>query len=426
MQAQSQVWIVDDAAGPGVDFVGLQAGIDGASDGDILLVKSGVYPGFHVLGKGLTITGDTSALIAISSGSSVRGLGPAQHVVLQRLGLLQGPHASATVLAAEGLVIKNCAGSVWIGDLEVAGGNGTLGTFSNPGIAHGSFGIAIENASAVVLESVVVRGGHGADLEDEDVSHFPGSGASAARAQGATLVAHACQFRGGDGGHNLDTDPAPGGAGGHGLHVLVGSAHVAGSLLAGGKGGFGGDEGGFGGGCGGGGNGGDGLRIEGPAASASTLDLSASGGTPGGGGLGGCSPGSPGLPIRVVAGGSHVPLAGPSIDLALPSPLREGEPAHVGFAAAAGWHGWIAYSATPAAVELPGWIGVLVLAPPAVLVPLGVLPAGGSSSIPFTPGELGAGIESVLLRAQVVALDPATLQVTLGAPSALVLLDAGL
>ena len=58
LSAQS-VWTVDDSGG--ADFTDLQAAVDAASSGDVLLVAAGVYGNVAVLGKGLTILGDGAA-----------------------------------------------------------------------------------------------------------------------------------------------------------------------------------------------------------------------------------------------------------------------------------------------------------------------------------------------------------------------------
>ncbi|TAJ18438.1 MAG: hypothetical protein EPO68_07855 [Planctomycetota bacterium] len=423
-----QVWIVDDDGGAGVDFTSIQAAIEAAADGDTVLVKEGDYAGFHVFAKALAIVGEKDASIAVGGGSSVRGLAASQHVVLRGLGALHGSSADAqaATLATEALVIKNCAGSVWVEGATIEGGYATVGTYAFPSGAAGALALEIENAASVVLAALVVRGSSGSDLDDEFVTPNPGWGASAVRATNSQIAVHGCDLRGGHGGSNTDTDSSPGGAGAHGLHMIGGSAHIAGSKLAGGYGGFGGD-GGFFGSCGSGGSGGDGLRVEGATASAETLDCTLVAGNAGPGGWdssGPCSPGAPGLAVRVLGGAQYAALAGRAVGLALPSPLRELESAHAGVSGAPGSIAWLAYAGAPAQLELAGLVGVLALAPPVVLLPLGALPASGAIAVPFTPLDLGAGVEAALVRAQAVALDPVTLTATLGAPASVVLLDA--
>lgn len=42
LAAQGQVWVVDAASGPGTDFVDIGGAVLSASDGDTILVRSGV------------------------------------------------------------------------------------------------------------------------------------------------------------------------------------------------------------------------------------------------------------------------------------------------------------------------------------------------------------------------------------------------
>ena len=59
--AQGQVWVVDDSGG--ADFTTIQAGIDAAGEGDILLVNAGTYSGIRhvqlrfVRGEGSMLVG---------------------------------------------------------------------------------------------------------------------------------------------------------------------------------------------------------------------------------------------------------------------------------------------------------------------------------------------------------------------------------
>lgn len=51
-------WIVDDVAGPGVDFASLPQAVAAVSSGDTLMVRAGHYQPFHVSDKALTILGE--------------------------------------------------------------------------------------------------------------------------------------------------------------------------------------------------------------------------------------------------------------------------------------------------------------------------------------------------------------------------------
>ena len=55
--AQSQVWIVDDSLAAPADFATVQEAVDAATDGDIVLVRPGLYPSFTIDGKSLRVVG---------------------------------------------------------------------------------------------------------------------------------------------------------------------------------------------------------------------------------------------------------------------------------------------------------------------------------------------------------------------------------
>ncbi|MCI0589224.1 MAG: hypothetical protein L0323_20610 [Planctomycetes bacterium] len=54
-------WVVDDNAGPGVNFTDLPPAVAAAADGDILLVQPGTYSHFTLTGKGLRILGSDAS-----------------------------------------------------------------------------------------------------------------------------------------------------------------------------------------------------------------------------------------------------------------------------------------------------------------------------------------------------------------------------
>lgn len=67
--ASADVIVVDAVGGAGADFTALQPAIDAAADGDILLVRDGLYEPFSIAGKGLVITADAGATIRLDPGS---------------------------------------------------------------------------------------------------------------------------------------------------------------------------------------------------------------------------------------------------------------------------------------------------------------------------------------------------------------------
>ena len=65
----------------------IQAAVDAATDGDLILVKDtgSPYASFTVDGKGLTVIGDTGNRPVLLGSAFIRNLGPDQRVVLRRL-----------------------------------------------------------------------------------------------------------------------------------------------------------------------------------------------------------------------------------------------------------------------------------------------------------------------------------------------------
>ena len=55
--------------GPGEIFTTIQAAVDAASDGDLILVEPGSYPEFRVDGKDLSIVGDAGTFTVLESAS---------------------------------------------------------------------------------------------------------------------------------------------------------------------------------------------------------------------------------------------------------------------------------------------------------------------------------------------------------------------
>ncbi|MEM7517688.1 MAG: hypothetical protein AAF368_12300, partial [Planctomycetota bacterium] len=83
--ALADVLVVDQANGPGTDFVVLQEAIDFAMPGDALLIRAGTYPGFY-LDKGISLIGQGG--VTVDEGSLVRWVDASQLVVLADLNLV--------------------------------------------------------------------------------------------------------------------------------------------------------------------------------------------------------------------------------------------------------------------------------------------------------------------------------------------------
>src|SRR5262245_40132899 len=55
------VFVVAPSPGPGVFSTRIQDAVNAAADGDVVLVKSGSYPGFLAFGKSLTVVAEDGA-----------------------------------------------------------------------------------------------------------------------------------------------------------------------------------------------------------------------------------------------------------------------------------------------------------------------------------------------------------------------------
>src|SRR5688500_17381924 len=82
--AQGQLWLVDKAGGPGVDFTEIQDAINFASDGDTIQVATGNYAPVEIDGRSLVLLGVGGS--ARLSKLVVRNLGVGQEVVMRDFG----------------------------------------------------------------------------------------------------------------------------------------------------------------------------------------------------------------------------------------------------------------------------------------------------------------------------------------------------
>jgi hypothetical protein len=394
--AAADVWVV--GAG-GLATIGEAIAL--ASDGDIVLVHGGTYPGFTLAGKSLVIVADAGESVVIDGAVAVHGLTAAQTATLQGLRILGNPVDPA-------LRATLSDGALWVEDCEV-----------NSSTTKALQAVA---CASVVLRRSSFAGGDGSVHSD------PGQDAVVLRELAAAVFS--CVMTGGEGGIGGDepecacTDD-PGGTGGVGVSAKNCLGLLQASTIQGGTGGIGDCCSGDDPYCGSGGSGGTGLFCMG-AGQITLVQTALSGG---GGGFAGypaitCSDGGDGDAL-VLLGGSVDELPLVSRSLAVSSPVREGQTA-VAVASGEPFELLAIYASTGTALNvLPSVSGFQLLKPPFLLLGATVLPADGEFQVQATVPELGAAVAGLTLRLQVVRLPP-TGGFVLGEPATLVLLDAAL
>ena len=116
-----QVLVVDEAGAPG-SFPDLQAAVDAAVDGDVLLVRPGTYSGFEIDGLSFTVVGDGPGVIVeekpaglfVGDTLVVRDLASGRRANIAGLDLEIEVPIFGVVFPPAGILVEDCAGSVLI------------------------------------------------------------------------------------------------------------------------------------------------------------------------------------------------------------------------------------------------------------------------------------------------------------------------
>lgn len=393
----SQVWVVQDAAQ-------LSTAIAAAQNGDIVLLKAGSY----ALGSGLSITGKAVSLVADSGAAidwqgrlTLNSLPATAACVLQRL------HMTNTTPNQQVLLGNGVSGPLWIEDCTIEGLPVQGAQFAS------AAAVLLSQCSRAAMHGTAVLGAPGSPV------HAGGAGLELFQSY---VGLNSCTARGGAG-HDATSLFVPSSAGGPGAQVSDGFLFASGTTLEGEQGGDG-----YAGvsptPCIAGETGGAGLRLLQFQFSPPVrlLDTQAIGGA-GGAAAGDCAGGPSGLGISLDGPPtSNVQvLAGTARELAVTSPVREGETLAWTLSGEPGDLAFLAYSGASVYVYQESLFGVLHLGAPFFVDYAGVVPAGGQVSGGVLVNELGPGVEGALLFLQSGYFDGAA--VRLGAPAAVLLLD---
>ncbi len=361
VSAQGKVIVVD-AAGGGA-FTDLRAAVDAAADGDLVLVKDGVYDTFTVQGKSITVTADLGADVEVLNWLPVHvtATAPGDRVVVRGI---RSTGITGTLGTFGGFSMTFNSGDVWLEDVESCGQNTV--SFSTPG--------------TVVYQRATMTG--------TCPTAIPGPGQIGLAVIEGNVFAFDSTFTAGD----L--------AGLSGVSASIPSLVFLSNVDAFGGTGATGDADA----CVDGGQGGDGLEIHGFSTQVVVLDSTYTPGTGGTGG-GGCSATGPdGDPISISSGTLTV-LSGVGRSLEATSPVRAGTSTTVTATGLPGDLALVLFSTEPEALLALQFKGAFLTTAPQVLT-LGTLqgfPGQIVQEIPIPP--LDPGLEFVEVFAQIAVLD---------------------
>jgi hypothetical protein len=371
--AGPRVFVVDDT--PECRFSGaIQAAVDAAADGDIVLVMPGIHAGFRIAGKSVHVFGDSSAgEVRVTSKLEVRDLSADQVAVVRGLAFVGS--------FQEGLV-ENNDGAIWIEDCSFQFGlrvsaSDAVGVFDCESLGHSSF-------------TLVSRG-----LRATDGAEVFAYGSSFLGFDGRDAFCYDCYCYYGCYGY-YGTDATSGGAA---VTLSTGArASFFGNHLEGGAGGAGYD-------C---------------SALGAVCDFPAAGD-------GHALFGEPGTEARLMnntivgrlgGGGTRTHLPGRVGSYSVASPVSSGTPATLEFSGPPGWDVFLTYSVAYAPEYVPERNGFSVVDPESPLLFIGSLPLSGTLQI-AVPFQLPLGAKAGVFYSQMKLYDPATDSAYLAEPSAL-------
>jgi hypothetical protein len=262
-------------------FTSLQAAIDAAPEGGLLLVQTGTYGAAVVDGKSISIVEMPGADARANGALTIQNLSSTQRVLVSGLQI--------TVANGPAAMLANDAGTVRLQGCKLTGGRISQGA----GIHAGAAGLRVQECSQVVITGSELIGGN-ALVEFFQAGTPGGAGLDATN---GNVALYDCTLRGGKGAELGN----PGGDGGDACRISGWGVFASGCTFVGGICGFGDFIG-----CAANGAGGSALRVT--AAQALMLDTTLSPGLGGGDGCG-ITPASPAMPI-VNNGGVVSSIAG--------------------------------------------------------------------------------------------------------------------
>jgi predicted outer membrane repeat protein len=352
-----------DVSGGG-SFATIQAAVDAAHDGDVILVRSGSYGAVTIDGKSVRLIADVNAQVSIAGTLTVKNIPAAKSVVVAGIGVVGGMQYPTSLPA---LALSNDLGCVRFQSCVLHGGTGVTGGGCNPGGVGGA-GAAIASSSRVSFSACQLFGGDG--YGDTFVACLGGLGGSGGTMSASSVALYDCVVRAGNGGGVDSQVNYHGGQGGEAWLVNDQLLFASRTHFVGGSGG----SGFFGG------SGGDGLSVQ-TGASVELVSCTFAGGN-GVSGDGG-SDGSDGSG-QSGAGSSHT-FANSARVFSAPWLVADTSALSVTVFGQPGDRVWIA-SGEPAHHFAPAYAGVRLETWPVWLAvtPLGTMPSSGAMTVTMT------------------------------------------
>ena len=178
----------------GAPFSTLQAAVDAASDGDVVLVRSGTYAGCSVVGKSVALVADPQHGVALSTPLTVQNLDPLDEVTVAGFAVRPTFGGGIRLLNNQGAVrlaglmsLPSSGQDSFLNVVEVLASIdvAVLGCQLTGGSSTGSFpslpgsGLSIVDSVVALFDSVLI-GGRGSDAQ------YVGAGAETTYAAGGS------------------------------------------------------------------------------------------------------------------------------------------------------------------------------------------------------------------------------------------------
>lgn len=193
------------------NFATIQAAVDAAPEGSVLLVGAGSYAGFQLSGKSLAIFAVPGAAVTLTSRVTVAGIQAGQVVTLSGLHVAE----SGTSVALD---VSNSPGMVRLQDCQFLAYDWDFTWCPSPPTA-GYAGASVTNCDRVLFSGCTLRGGKADDQDDQlcfCLCSVPapdgGAGLQATGSANQTVVLYDCTLQGGQGGAVKEM-PGSGGSG---------------------------------------------------------------------------------------------------------------------------------------------------------------------------------------------------------------------